>query len=222
MATREPGFVVRSTAEFGDGLRALRGQRGLRRLAREQDQADNAQFHISHAQLSRYERGEVLPPLSIAEHLDWLYEGDGWVSTNIRQLWRRTWNPWSIHSAGPTRMHSAMWPAPFAGIVWLKIQPTADAVGTEHRFALEWGPWMRAIDVVVPRNGALLFTGKAKDADGIPRTLNLTCDKRVFLLHGAGDEFEDEEVVVDLRRGWRIAPGEIGDTTAPRSQPPSD
>jgi hypothetical protein len=76
---------------------------------------------------------------------------------------------------------------------------------------------MREVVISPPASGMLLFTGKAADADGIPRTCNVSVDRQVYLLHGAGDDFDDE-ITLDLRRGWRVAPGETGDSPAPGSE----
>ncbi|GAB2684580.1 hypothetical protein GCM10027070_25490 [Barrientosiimonas humi] len=211
MPAPEPAFVVSSTAEFGAGLRALRGRLGLRKLAHRQT-AEHARLYLSHAQLSRYERGEVLPPLERADHLDWLYDGQGWVAVNIRNLWRSGWDPWKSHNAGPARVHAIRWPAPYEGAVWLKLRPAAAHCDESHHVTLAWGSWRRTVDVTLPPEGALLFTGKAADEDGRAVACNITCDPRAFLLYGSGDEFEDEAVTLDLRQGWTHAPGETTDS----------
>jgi hypothetical protein len=200
------GGIPETSVQFGAQLKALRGRRSLRRLETDQGAKDLYTIVLSKSQLARYEAGTVVPPLEHAAHLDRLYEGKGWVEVALRSLWRSPWDPWSFATTGPRRVHAVLWPAKLTGVVWLKIKASAENVGLSHRFELEWGPWHCGLEVVVPEEGSLIFTGKAEDDDGIPRTLNLTCDKRVFLLHGAGDGFDDESVVVDVRRDWRVAP----------------
>ena len=193
---------------FGARLAALRGRRGLRALAA--DQLEDPHFHltISKSQLDRYEKGELLPPLQHARHLDLLYGGEGWVEVALRSLWRSDWNPWTADEAMPSRIHAVAWPAQLSGVVWLKIKPIAGAdTEPEHVIEIEWGPWCRSLEVSLPTSGVLLITGKAADDDGVAKTLNLTSTHRLFLLHGAGDDF-DTESVIDIRRGWRLAPGE--------------
>ncbi|MCG5432944.1 hypothetical protein LV457_11695 [Mycobacterium sp. MYCO198283] len=96
----------------------------------------------------------------------------------------------------------------------MKVKPTAEHIDEVHHVDIEWGPWIRSVDAPIPEKGLLLFTGKAADDDGIPRTCNLTFDKRVFVLHGAGDDFGGE-AIIDMRRGWRVAPGETGSSRLP-------
>lgn len=208
--------LPQSPQELGVRLRRLRGGRGLRRLVEEQDADPRLSVTLSKSQLARYESGETLPQLQYAEHLDRLYEAGGWVEVAIRSLWRSEWDPWALDNAGPSRYHAALWPAQLSGAVWLKVKPTSQDADTVHRVEIEWGPWMRTVETVITAQGILLFTGKAADDDGIPRTCNLAFDKRVFVLHGAGDDFGDE-VVVDMRRGWRIAPGEHNNHRPPGS-----
>lgn len=123
-------------------------------------------------------------------------------------MWRGDWRPWSTEGEWPSSIHSVAWPAALSGVVWLKVQPLAEHVDADHHLQLEWGPWIRRVETHISENGVLIFTGKAADADGISRTLNLTCNKRVFLLYGAGDGFDDEDRVIDIRRGWTLAEDE--------------
>lgn len=189
-------------AEFGRHLRAARGMTGLRSLVKKQERQPPGSLVISRAQLSRYERGEVLPSLDCAAHIDWLYEAGGWAEMRINTLRRPRWHPWK-EEEGPRLMHSGSWPADFAGTVWLKVVPNPSEVNEEHELLLEWGPWLREVHLSLPATGVVLRSGKARDDDGIRRTLNFAADRAVHVLFGAGEGLVDEEVV-DIRRGWRL------------------
>ena len=194
------GYPASNPQQLGAGLKALRGQRGVRRLAAAQPAAPGA-FTLSKSTLDRYERGEVLPPLPYARHLDDLYDGEGWVEMSVRTLWRASWDPWQAEHGVATCYHAGRWPAQYTGLVWIKVKPRPDRVDTLHEIALEWGPWGRRVSVNLPRDGLVIATGKAEDADGISRTCNLTSDLPLFTLYGAGEDL-DHETVLDIRRGW--------------------
>lgn len=187
------GRFPANQGEFGERLRGLRGRRGLRQVAR--------QAFISAAQLSRYERGEILPSLEKAEALDRAYGADGWIVVALSALWRPRWQPWK--DEWPSRFHAATWPAAFRGLVWIKIIPATDEPVTID-LDLEWGPWGREEQLQFPQasQGIVLTTLKAVDDDGVSRTLNLKANKEVFALFGAGDHLEGEVLVMDIHRGW--------------------
>lgn len=189
-----------SPAELGAGLRALRTM-GLRRLAARQGSSPGA-LVLSKSQLARYEGGEVLPPLEYAEHLDVLYQGEGWVELSIRTLWRPKWNPWRLEHGSAGRYHAGRWPAEHGGLVWIKIKPLPKHVNMTHEIDLEWGPWRRHVTCSLPGRGIVLATGKGRDPDHISRVCNITTDPAVFTLYGAGESLTDENVL-DIRRGWQ-------------------
>lgn len=201
------GGIPRTAIELGDGMRALR-TRGLRAI--EQDQIRGlgkigSQGHVyavvlSKSTLSRYELGN-LPPLELAEHLDQLYGADGWIELGLRTLWRSRWRPWSGTSALPECQHFIAWAASYAGPVWIKIVPASPNVGQEHRLALRWGPWRHDVWARLDKNGVTLTTGKARDAGGIAVTFSIASDKKVHVLHGAGQDLHGEEEL-DIREGW--------------------
>lgn len=196
-----------SWEEFGAALKTLRGSRSLRLLAAAQE--DTERFDVrqvrSKTYLHRLEKGEARVSIELAEHIDLLYDGRGWLSLAARSLWRSVWDPWSSENAALATVHAMGWPAPMSGAVWIKIHTAAQTFDAHHTIDLEWGPWMRRVETPVSAAGVVLLTGKMRDADGISRTCNLTCDKRVFALFGAGSELTGESHVIDIRRGWRLA-----------------
>lgn len=156
---------------------------------------------LSKSTLDRYERGEKLPPLEYASHLDELYEGEGWVEMSIRTLWRPKWNPWLEDHGVVRRVHAGRWPAQYDGQVWIMLKPQPESVGQEHEIELEWGPWGHRVTVVLDEDGVVLATGKARDIDGISRTCNVTTRPEAYALYGAGEALEGD-TVIDIRRGW--------------------
>lgn len=155
---------------------------------------------LARSTLSRYERG-ALPPLELAQHLDQLYEADGWIDLGLRTLWRPKWHPWLMPEAYPQAQHFIKWAAGYSGPVWVKVVPAAGNDGQDHRVTLRWGPWVQMAEVTLPENGLVLVTGKAADDDGHAVTLNLTCDKVVHVLSGAGQDL-DGEIVLGISDGW--------------------
>jgi hypothetical protein len=169
---------------------------------------------VKKSQLARYERGDVLPPLKHARDLDRLYRADGWVEMAVHSIWRPNWDPWRRAESIPRRIHAVSWPAKHAGLVWLKMIPSVHHVGAEHAVRLQWGPWSYESVLVPGDGGLLLVTGKSEDTTGAPTTLNMECDREVFLLHGAGDDI-DGELVTDIRNDWTFRPSAA-------SRPPSE
>lgn len=190
---------VSSAREFGALLRATR-KSSLRSLEVMQ-QKQNFAVLLSKSQLQRYEVGETLPNISLAQHLDRLYDADGWVELSLRSLWRKTWMPWRDEQRPPVQMHAGRWPANYSGPVWLKILPPAEGVGSQHKIDLVWGPWKREVNCALDERGLVLVTGKAVDIDGISPTCNVSVSLPVFVLFGAGSDVTGE-VVQDIRSGW--------------------
>lgn len=205
MRGRRPVLTVAPTtaAEFGQGLRALRSV-GLGRLARRQVGSEDYDLVLSKSSLARYESGQVLPALEYAEHLDRLYEADGWVMMTLRSLWRPKWDPWHLDHGVSSRFHAGNWPAPYGGPVWIAVKPRPENVGLFHAIRLEWGPWERRHQCLLAEEGVVLMTGKAPDSDGVSRTCNVTTDRPVFVLFGAHEASGGADPV-DVRRGWVIA-----------------
>lgn len=202
-------LLPRTPVELGSGMQLLRPM-GLRALVKKQAIGVEGcygypyQQVLSRSTLGRYENG-MLPPLELAEHLDQLYESDGWIDLGLRTLWRPRWDPWKREESWPQRHHFTRWPARFSGLVWMKVVPAAVSVHEDHTLALAWGPWDRIVNLpALSREGVLLTTGKARDPDGVSRTLNLVCDKKAHILFGAGEDFEAENVL-DIHEGWILA-----------------
>lgn len=194
-----------SREAFGAALARLRGNKSLRDLEREGP--------FSKSQLHRWEVGRSAPPIEYAKSLDEIYAGNGWVAVAIRNLSRRTWDPW-VELQTPDIHHAHIWPAPFSGVVWVKVVPRPEDLGVRFQARLAWGPWRRTVVFAGVAAGTIMLTGKAVDLDGIARTMNLTLDRPAFTLAGTGSPGSDE-TVVDIRTGWTAA-------TAENTDPESD
>lgn len=189
--------IPRNAAEFAAGLRALRVG-SLRHLEKIQKAAGEPD-PIPRSTLSRYENGDSLPPLEYHARLDALYGGTGWVSLAVRSLRRGGWDPWADDDGFRARSHAGLWPAEYQGDVWVKVKPASMVETLPHRFSLSWGPHRCEVSCLLGRDGVLFVTGKGRDEVAVP--LNLTCDREVFVLFGAGDRVEGDEVI-DIRHDW--------------------
>jgi hypothetical protein len=85
----------------------------------------------------------------------------------------------------------------------MKVRPTRENINSLHTLTFEWGPWGHGLQQRLPAAGLLVTTGKSVNRDGVSRDLNLTCDRPVYVLFGAGEDFSGESVV-DIRRGWEL------------------
>ncbi|GAB2742359.1 hypothetical protein [Sinomonas soli] len=211
-------------ARFGEALRALR-KVSLSDLVQAQAAAkkrNGGGIVISKSQLARYEGG-ALPPLRHAEHLDGLYQARGWLSLALRNLWGPRWDPWGTHDGPLARHHHLIWPARLEGHVWIRLKPRSDSVDAHHRVTLQWGAWCRDVDCALPAAGVVLVTGKAEDERSV--TLNLSADREVFVLYGAGESFPPEDIVLNIEHGWKECQrnsrrsGEAGAVPGPASVP---
>lgn len=200
---KELGLAMRSHRNVGLRIFEKRQEELLRKPG---SQGYEYRCVLSRSRLSRFENGS-LPPLELADHLDQLYEAEGWLKLALSSLWRSAWRPWETSSEWPLTMHFASWPANFSGLVWAKVVPCPDERGELHQLHINWGPWVRKVEVVLHQAGVVLVTGKARDLDGVSRTLNLTCNKKVHVLFGCGEDLEGEELV-DIRQGWVLARSE--------------
>jgi hypothetical protein len=159
---------------------------------------------LSKSQLQRYEAGVCLPALEHAEHLDRLYDGQGWVEMALRSLWRARWNPWTREHGNASTHHAGIWPAAYEGMVWIKLKPWPEHADQPHHLTLNWGPWTTLVEHVITKDGLILTTGKAADLDRVAVTCNLDTEPEAFALFGAGTNSLDQDLatVVDLRSAW--------------------
>lgn len=186
--------------EFAQALRRLR-RVGLRTLVARQEEDPGAfEIVLSRTQLSRYETGQLLPPVRHARHLDRLYEADGWLEMRLQNLWRPDWDPWTESDLVPQTYHAVEWPWRYAGLVWIKLIPAR--VGESVRtIELQWGHWVFRRELELARDGLVLTTGKARDVDGISVICNIASEEPVFVLHGTGTDLSGEKVL-DIRQMW--------------------
>ena len=128
-------YAPNDAQELGASMAALRGRVSLRKLEARQVSGPGL-LVLSKTTLHRYERGEVLPPLNYAAHLDDLYNAEGWLEMSISSLWRPRWNPWTEDHGTASRLHAGRWPAPQQGPVWVKSECSS---GEEARSGLKMG-----------------------------------------------------------------------------------
>ncbi|SIS19308.1 hypothetical protein [Microbacterium sp. RURRCA19A] len=157
---------------------------------------------LSKSQLQRYETGQLLPPLKYADHLDALYEADGWVKLSLSALHAATWDPWAEGHAPARLEHAHEWPASYRGPVWVAVWPLPEHVGRKHPLTLDWGAWSAALTLTLGAQGRALTTGKSADPSGVPVTFNLESDLPVFTLSGAGPA-PSGFLVTRIHRKWR-------------------
>ena len=194
------GSLPSTAFEFGAGLRALRSV-SLRDLEARQPQGRGA-LVLSKSQLQRYETGQLLPPLSYTDHLDGLYDANGWVKLSLSALYAVTWNPWAEGGALAATAHAHEWPAPYRGPVWIVIKPLPENAGNAHTVTLDWGAWSAGLTLAVGTKGLTLTTGKSLDRSGVAVTFNLESDLPVFTLFGAGAP-PSGYPVTRIHRRWR-------------------
>lgn len=192
--------------EFGQRLRSFRNHRNmsLRDLAK--SEVNQGKQQLSRAQLSRYEQGQTLPNLAYAEHLDRLYQADGWIEIELANLWSRLWDPWIANDQPPKRVYFNRWSKSYSGWVWIQLKPTAQSVDQLHHIELSWGPWKASVDQPLPKEGLFLTTGKAEDseddqADSV--TMNVECDRPAFVLFGSGDPHEGANIL-NIYKDWEL------------------
>jgi hypothetical protein len=207
---KRSGPIASTPAELGAGMRRLRPA-SLADLVQAQVQwkaaagcERGAMPVLSKSTLSRYENGTI-PPLKHAEHLDKVYQSNGWVALSIRSLWRSTWDPWDDEANGwGSQIHYGNWPAALKGQVWIKIRPQPAEADRKVKLRLKWGPWRRRVPLVLGLGGAVLTTGKAVDKSGVSVSLRLKASRPVFTLFGAGEDL-DGDIVLNIEDGWTEA-----------------
>ena len=187
-------------ADFGRALRHFRGGVSVRALA--ERECNQGKDRISVAQLYRYERGEILPGLKHAKHLDTLYGADGRVKLLLATLRDQAWNPYCDDPSKPKLNYFYRWPPEYSGLVWVHLKPAADLVNSHQKIRLRWGPWKMVADIKIPADGVYLVTGKAADDSNQSITLELNCDLHVFALFGAGRIKNETAPKLDIRQKW--------------------
>ena len=187
-------------ADFGRALRRFRGGVSVRVLA--ERECNRGKDRISVAQLYRYERGEILPGLKHAKHLDILYGADGKVELSLANLWDHEWDPDHHDQIKPERNHFYRWPSDYSGFIWIHLKPAADLVNARHKIRLQWGPWKMAAEIKIPTDGVYLVTGKAIDDNNQSVTLELNSGQPVFALFGAGRIKNETAPKLDIRQKW--------------------
>lgn len=187
-------------ADFGRALRRFRGGVSVRDL--EKSKHNQGRDRISRSTLYRYERGEILPGLKHAKHLDTLYNADGKVELFLAKLRHQTWNPYYDDSSKPKRKYFYRWPPEYSGLVWVHLKPAADLVNSHHKIRLRWGPWKMVAEIKIPADGVYLVTGKAADDSNQSITLELNCDLHVFALFGASRIKNETAPKLDIRQKW--------------------
>ena len=186
--------------DFGRALRHFRGGVSVRALA--ERECNQGKDRISVAQLYRYERGEILPGLKHAKHLDTLYGADGRVKLLLATLRDQTWNPYCDDPSKPKLNYFYRWPSEYSGLVWVHLKPAADLVNCHHKIRLQWGSWKMGTEIKIPADGVYLVTGKAADDSHQSVTLELNCDLHVFALFGAGRINNETAPKLDIRQKW--------------------
>lgn len=187
-------------ADFGRALRRFRGGVSVRVLA--ERECNQGKGRISVPQLYRYERGEILPGLKHAKHLDILYDADGKVELYLANLWDPEWNPDHHGRTKPEINYFYRWPSDYSGFIWIHLKPAADLVNSRHKIRLQWGPWKMGTEIKIPADGVYLVTGKAIDENNQSVTLELNCDLHVFALFGAGRINNGTAPKLDIRQKW--------------------
>ena len=96
------------------------------------------------------------------------------------------------------RLHEYMWPAPYAGRVWIWVMPSAGTIGQNHEIELRWGGWRRRVCLPIEERGITLITSKGADDIAVPCQVEISPAGRVNF--GIG-EVKDREIL-DIAHGW--------------------
>lgn len=99
--------------EFGERLRKLRKERILS-LVQVAKKAGS-----SKAALSRYEHGQVLMPMALAERLDDLYKAEGQLVSERRTIADGSWLPRGAFRTRWDHNHRA----DYSGPIWMRLVP---------------------------------------------------------------------------------------------------
>lgn len=148
----------------------------------------------SRAALSRYERGEVLVPLALAERLDTLYRAAGELVAERRSLVDGSWLP---RGAFQTRWEHTH-PTAYAGPIWIWVVPDPVFAHTRHRVEVRWGNWRLCHEELLDDQGAFFFHMKADDGSAKPVEVFVNPACRVAFGQGS----PPGQPVIDINHGW--------------------
>lgn len=174
--------------EFGDRLRKLRKERYLSLVQAAE------KVGCSKAALSRYERGEVLIPMALAERLDVLYRADGELVSERRTLLDGSWLPRGAFRTRWEQNHLAS----YAGSIWMWVVPDPVLAPARHRIEVCWGDWRLCHEEMLDVNGA--FFAHTKANDGLSKPLEVTVRPACRVAFGQGEP--PGQPVIDINHGW--------------------
>lgn len=174
--------------EFGGRMRKLRKERYL-----SLEQAAD-KVRSSRAALSRYERGEVLLPLALAEQLDALYRAEGELVAERRTLVDGSWLP---RGAFQTRWEHTH-PRAYAGPIWMRVVPDPVCAHRRHRVEVRWGDWRLCHEELLEEQGAFFFHIKADDDS--PKPIEVFVNPACRVAFGQGPP--PGQPVIDINHGW--------------------
>jgi hypothetical protein len=192
------GPLATTPEGLGEGLRRLRSQ-SLRDLVQSQP-IGPGRLILSKSQLSRYETGQTTPPAKLADHLDRLYGGTGWVARSIEAMHRQRARP-PEHRLVERRTHTHLWPASFSGDVWVDLRFEAGGTPRTLEIRLDWGPWTQLLQEDPTLKSLRLVTGKSADASGVAAPINVQTNLPVAAAFGCGEQRQGG-TVRDIRLGW--------------------
>ena len=174
--------------EFGGRLRKARKERYLSLV-----QAAK-KVGCSKAALSRYERGEVLVPMALAERLDALYRADGELVSERTTLLDGSWLPRGAFRTWWEKNH----PAGYAGPIWMWVVPDPVLAPARHRIEVRWGDWRLCHEEELDGHGA--FFAHTKGDDGLSKPLEVTIRPACRVVFGQG--LPPGQPVIDINHGW--------------------
>lgn len=174
--------------EFGSRLRKLRKERYLS-LVQAAEKVGS-----SKAALSRYERGEVLMPMALAEALDELYRAGGELIAERRTLLDGSWLPRGAFRTIWEHNH----PAAYAGPIWMWVVPDPVLAPRRHRVEVRWGDWRLCHEEELGEQGALFVHTKGNDGRSLPLEIRVNPACRISF--GVG--LPPPGITIDINHGW--------------------
>jgi helix-turn-helix protein len=186
MNRADPEYYV-GTIALGQRLRAMRGAISLDRVARK--------VSSSRSQLSRIERGEMLPSQSLADALDRFHGTGGDIRAARDALEVGAHGSLVVGQFRDHWIHH--YPAGYVGSVWTLLVPHPERSEVPHKVTINWGPWTKTVVVESPTaRGARLSYTKGDDGLSIPLFFDLS--PAAGLEHGLGED----PTALDINAGW--------------------